>query len=193
MDGFDFSAHLERLCRDIVRRLPEYRHIDMERVGVGFRQTRQPALHGIYATLTPLRFAEGRTTLRKRGRDWMVQKVYRREGTELLYLLNFFLPRFLNLPFREKLITVCHELWHISEKFDGDVRRHAGRCYAHGSSKEKYDQTMDRHVTDWLALEPATELYGFLHLNATALTAQHGRIFGRKWPRPKLVLVGKAS
>ena len=57
----------------------------------------------------------------------------------MLYILNFYLPRFLDLPFREKLTTMLHELWHIGPKFDGDVRRLGGRCFAHGSSQKQYD------------------------------------------------------
>ena len=39
----------------------------------------------------------------------------------MLYLLSFYLPRFLKLPWREKLATVIHELWHVNPQFNGDL------------------------------------------------------------------------
>ena len=53
------------------------------------------------------------------------------KGVEMLYILKFYLPRFQNEPFEEKLTTIFHELWHISSDFNGDIRRHSGRCYVH--------------------------------------------------------------
>ena len=185
--GLDFTLHIDRLCRDIVSRTAEFRHIDVDRVAVGFTQTRKPVKHGMFASLTPLRFADGQLITRRRGRHWTIQRLYDRSGREFLYVLNFYLPRFLDLPYREKLITVFHELWHIGEKFDGDLRRHAGRCYAHGSSKTAYDENMDALVTAWLALHPPDDLHAFLQRNTRELHAAHGGIFGRRWPRVKLL------
>ena len=187
--GLDFTLHIERLCRDIAARTAEFRHIDMDRVAVGFRQTRKPVRHGMFASLTPLRFADGQLVTRRRGRDWTIQRIYDRSGREYLYILNFYLPRFLDLPYREKLITVFHELWHVGTNFDGDLRRHAGRCYAHGSSKTAYDENADRLVTAWLDLQPPEELHAFLQRSSRELHAAHGGIIGRRWPRPKLVRV----
>ena len=79
----------------------------------------------------------------------------------MLYLLRFVLPRFLDLPFDEKLITIVHELWHISPKFDGDLRRFEGRCYAHGHSRKGYDEHSKKMVDRWLALNPPETLYTF--------------------------------
>ena len=58
-----------------------------------------------------------------------------RRGVEMMYILKFYLPRFQNESFEEKLTTIFHELWHISGDFNGDIRRHAGRCYVHTSSE----------------------------------------------------------
>ena len=94
----------------------------MRRVAVSFSQARSGTRAGMYATLTPLRFPGGRIHTVRRGRKWGMQKVKDHNGEEMLYILNFYLPRFLDLPFREKLDTVVHELWHIGPKFDGDLR-----------------------------------------------------------------------
>ena len=112
----------------------------MSRVAVSFSQARSGTRAGMYATLTPLRFPGGRIHTVRRGRKWGMQKVKDHNGQEMLYILNFYLPRFLDLPLREKLDTVVHELWHIGPKFDGDLRRFGNRCFAHGPSKKQYDR-----------------------------------------------------
>ena len=59
---FDFTPHIRRVCDDMVARLPELAHIDMSRVAVAFCQARKPVPHGMFASLTPLRFAGGAAT-----------------------------------------------------------------------------------------------------------------------------------
>jgi predicted metallopeptidase len=170
-------------------RLEQLRHVDMSRVAVSFSQTRKAGSQGMFAAVTPLRFSGGQMHAVRRGRRWGIQRLYGADGREMLYILNFYLPRFLDLPFREKLTTVVHELWHIGPKFDGDVRRLGGRCFAHGSSQKQYDAHTEALLDRWLSLGPPESLYDFLRLNFRDLTARHGRVFGRRVPTPKLVPV----
>ena len=155
--GFDFTAHARRLCEDMVARLDELRHIDMGRVAVSFRQARTSAPGGMYASLTPLRFAGGQCHVVRRGQKWTIQRVCE-GGCEMLYILNFYLPRFLDLPLDEKLTTVVHELWHVGPRFDGDLRRFGGRCYAHSGSQRKYDAHVRQLVDRWLWQSAAVAL-----------------------------------
>jgi hypothetical protein len=184
--GFDLTAAVRAICVDMAARVPELRHIDMPRVGVGLRRARHREPHGVYATLTPLRFAEGRLHDVRRGRRWRIQPVVDGAGRELLYLLCFYVPRFLDLPLEAKLSTIVHELWHIGPTFDGDLRRHNGRCYAHGPSQRKYDAAMDRLAQRWLAADPPPHLYEFLGRTYDELVAEHGAIRGERWPVPRL-------
>ena len=167
-------------------RLDEFRHIDMSLVAVSFRQTRKRMRGGLYASLTPLRFAGGQLQSVRRGRNWKIQRVVV-DGREMLYLLNFYLPRFLDLPFAEKLTTVAHELLHIGPQFDGDLRRFGGRCYAHTHSHAEFDAHAARLGQRWLASSPDEALYDFLHLDFHKLQSRHGRIFGRRIAAPKLI------
>jgi predicted metallopeptidase len=187
--GFDFSLHMRRLCADMVERLPELAHIDLERVAIGFCQARKRAAHGIWATLTPLRFEGGATHAVRGGRLWRMPQLRDDAGREFLYLLRFYLPRFLQLPFDEKLTTVVHELWHINPAFDGDLRRHPGRCFAHGSSKGQYDRQMEALAARWLAAGPPPELHEFLQLTFGRLQARYGPVFGLKIRPPRLIEV----
>src|SRR5262245_24507994 len=125
--GFDFTFHMRRLCADIARRVDELGHVDVHRMAIRCCQTRKSALHGIQATLTPLRFERGALETHRNGRRWTIERLYDASGREMLYLLSFYLPRFQNQSFHEKLATVFHELWHVDPAFTGDLRRLPGR------------------------------------------------------------------
>lgn len=185
--GFNFTSHVRSLCADLCARLPELAHVDMRRVAIRFCQTRRRTRHGLYASLTPMRFEGGQLTGRRHGRTWTVERLYDDAGREMLYLLSFYLPRFLERPFEEKLATVVHELWHISPDFDGDLRRHPGRCYAHGSSQKAYDEGVSELAAKWLALDPPADVHGFLHCDFGQLVDRHGRVTGQKIRTPRLI------
>jgi predicted metallopeptidase len=187
--GFDFTFHIRRLCEDMVNRAEPLQHINMERVAISFSQTRSAVKTGIFASLTPLRFAGGASHMMRRGRKWEIQKVIDTDGRAMLYLLNFYLPRFLDLGFREKLETVIHELWHVSPRFDGDLRRFGEQKYAHGASMKKYDAQVKVLADHWLALNPPEKLYAFLRDDFRKLSAQHGRVIGTRIHAPKMVRV----
>ena len=189
MDGLDFSVEMRRLCVDVCSRLPELAHVDMAQVAVCTSQTRRNVSHGLYASLTPLRFEGGARENTKRGRTYRVEAVLDSSGRELLYILTFFLPRFCDLPLEEKLTTVLHELWHIGPDFDGDLRRFAGRFYAHGPSQKAYDDHVRRLAQKWLSLSPSEHLYDFLHPTFADLVAEHGRVVGLRMRSPKLIPV----
>ena len=185
--AFDLTTRVRLVCADMVARLPELSHIDLQRVAISFSRARSRGRFGLYASLTPLRFAGGERTQQRRGRTFTVQRVVDGSGREMLYILRLCVPRFLDLPFHEKLVTILHELWHIGPAFDGDIRRHAGRCFAHTHSQRQYDAEMSKLADRWLATRPDESLVAFLRLNFEALIRSHGRIIGTKLPRPKLV------
>lgn len=170
----------------MVTRLPELAHVDLARVAISFSQARKDVEHGMQASLTPLRFAGGAMTTVERGRRYGCQPIVDESGNEYLYVLSFYLPRFQNHSVEEKLSTILHELWHISPAFDGDLRRHSGRCYAHGGSQQAYDRRIERLAQKWLAMDPPHHLYDFLERTFDGLVAEHGRVYGRRVPSPKL-------
>ena len=185
--GFDFTRHMRSLCEDMVARVDRMNHIDMGRVALSFSQTRKASSYGMFASLTPMRFAGGRRESLRQGRRWTVQRLLDPDGREMLYILNFYLPRFLDLSFREKLSTVIHELWHIGPQFDGDLRRFEGRCFAHGSSQARYDATVEQLVDRWLSSNPPPSASKFLRLKFGQLTKRHGPVYGQRIPTPKLL------
>jgi len=193
VNGFDFTLHVRWLCEAIVADLPEFRHIDMERIAIRYCQTRKAVSHGLQASLTPLRFAGGARHEKRSGRTWTVQKILDPRGREMLYLLSFYLPRFLDLCPREKLVTVIHELWHIGTDFDGDLRRLPGRCYLHSHSEHEFDAAMDVLAQRWLARHPPAAESDLVRLGFRQLRRRYGAVYGLKIPAPKLLPVDSAA
>lgn len=191
--GFDFTLHMRRLCAQLAAQVAELSHVDIDRVAIRFCQARKPVRHGTQASLTPLRFDRGELVRRQRGRAWTIERLFGPDGREMLYLLSFYLPRFLERSFEEKLTTVVHELWHISPRFDGDFRRHEGRCWAHTHSQAQFDAHARALAMKWLSLSPPQDSYDFLRLTFRELAERHGRIIGQRIRTPRLVRASDAS
>jgi hypothetical protein len=184
--AFEFSRAMARLCQDVALRVDEFRHVRMEQVLVTFAQARRRVAHGLQAKLTPMRFEDGRLTTRRGGRLWTLERMYSGDR-EILYILTFYLPRFLDQSFREKMVTVFHELFHVNPQFNGDIRRFRGRCHVHSHSQKGFDRAMSTLVDRYLAARPPAECYAFLTYKFAALKAAHGGIVGLRVPIPRLV------
>jgi hypothetical protein len=184
--SFDFCAGIQRLTADIAARCPDFGHLQASRILVTVIQARVPQSHGLQARVTPLRFANGSLTRRKRGVPFHIQRYFHGEH-EFLYLMTFVLPRYLDLDFDHKLTTLFHELYHIGPAFDGDLRRHAGRYHQHSHSKRGYDEQMVHYARAYLASGADPSLHGFLRLNFAQLEERHGAVTGVLVPRPKMI------
>jgi hypothetical protein len=183
---FDFCRHMARLCSDVVSRCPEFHHIDVNRLIIATTQARTGRRSGLQARVTPLRFRYGKMTRKRRGHTYQIQRFFV-DDREILYLVTFCLPRFLDQDFDEKFVTLFHELYHISPEFDGDLRRHPGRCAMHTHSKNAYDKHMAHLARLYLASGADPSLHGFLRLNFNQLHHRHGSVMGVVVPRPLLI------
>ena len=185
--GFDFTCHMRSLCADLVRCLPDLQHIDLARVAISFARARKRGPCGMQASLTPLRFDGGSLVGVRQGRRVTLQRIFAPGGAEMLYVLTFYLPRYLDLALREKLETVLHELWHIGPRCDGDLRRYGGRCYAHSRSRAEYDAHIASLADRFLAMRSPAESCELLQFGFAELCRRHGRIRGAVIRRPKLI------
>jgi len=186
---FQFTDAMHALMSDIVVVCGELRHIDMTRVAVSFSQARHSRLHGERAGVYPLRFEGGGRRKAMRGHVYEIPQVIV-NGREMLYIVTFMLPRFLDLSFDEKMVTVVHELYHISPRFDGDVRRFAGGKPYHTGSRRRYDAAMARIAEAYLAQTRRPELHAFLRLDFRQLVARYGGVVGLRLRRPTPYRVG---
>jgi predicted metallopeptidase len=190
--GFDFTESMRLLCDDIVSRLPAFDHIRLDQVAITFAQARRRVSHGLQAKLTPMRFEKGSLVTHRAGRAWTLERLYDGDR-EMLYILTFYLPRFLDHSLREKMITVFHELYHVSPAFDGDIRRMDGRYHVHSHSQQEYDREMDALVEEYFRRSPPAERLEFLRLNFRALCARYGSVVGKRVRSPRLIEVPQAK
>ncbi|MCI0685166.1 MAG: hypothetical protein L0Y71_23965 [Gemmataceae bacterium] len=185
---FDFCRHMRELLEDIVARTPEFKGLDVARILVSATQARNGRRHGLQARVTPLRFQYGQITRQRQCATYQVQR-YFLDDHEFLYVLTFCLPRFLDQEFDDKLITLFHELHHIDPDFNGDLRRHAGRCQLHSTSRRQYDRHMAELARAYLMCKPDARLHAFLRLNFSQLRQRHGAVTAIAVPRPKIIPV----
>lgn len=180
----DYTSEMTRLIADIAARCPEFSHIDVGRILISFSHARVSGPNGQFAKITPLRFEGGKQSVVIRNRRYTMPSL-QYEGREVLYVIYFCMPKFQNLPFREKLVTVFHELYHISPEFNGDIRRFPGRNYAHGPSRRKYNEIVSAIVDRYLAQAGDSPLLQFLRADFAGLRRQFGEIVGLKVSQPR--------
>ncbi len=189
---FDFTGPMEALVEDIVRRLPALAHVRLESLLVTISRARRGGLSGTYARIFPLRFERGAVrTTRRVGRELHTYEMppLVHHGRDILYIVTFLLPRFQNLTFEQKVATVVHELYHVSEACDGDIRRLPGKNFAHGYSREAYDRKMEALAAEYLADPAHRPFTEFLKPRFHTLEGRHGGVAGRRTspPAPRLV------
>ncbi len=109
-------------------------------------------------------------------------------------LYSYLLPAPISQPvLEEKLITVFHELYHISPRFNGDIRRFSGACYMHTGSQKGYDQQMAIFAREYLEMQIPEDLLGFLRLSFAELQAQCGHVVGLRIAIPRLIPLDKVA
>lgn len=195
---FDFNDSMRCVIREIAQTLPEFRHIDLQHIRISATYNRTRRRTGLLAYVLPLKYKNGSPIqTKKRGNrtyHFGITPTFH-QGKELYYILYFMLPRFLNLPFRDKLETVIHELYHISPDFNGDLRRLKGRSYIHGNSLKEYDATIRKFTEQFLNSPHNSLVYEFFHWGYQKLENKHGNVLSShtKEPRPKLIHVEHGS
>lgn len=181
----NISETLTHIIYEIIKQCPEFYHIDMNHVTICVSSNRKGSRGGIYGKLVPLRFKDGSTVTEHRGAFFRMPEVSIR-GNSMLYLIYFYMPRFFDLPIKEKINVIFHELYHISPDFNGDIRRMAAVKAIHGHSKEAYDAQFEDSMKAFAEYIEQTPYRNFLELNSRDMY----RIFKKvtatrmKLPRP---------
>lgn len=192
--AIDLSAACAALAEDICRRVPELGHIDPQRMLICLSRSRAGGDHGVYARIAPLRFDAGaQEKTRRRGRyvETFRMPTLTHEGRDILYLIYLMVPRFLRLSFEQKLTTLIHELYHIAEACDGDLRRFPGRNFAHGSSRQGYNRIIARLQQQYLDRHPDAQLLDVLRLDEDSWACGQIRLTGLTVPLPRARLVAR--
>ena len=190
----DLSRLFADFCRDVRLRVPALAHLVPERILFALSRSRAAGSHGVYARIVPLRFAGGDRELRRRRRGcletWRLPELHH-EGEEILYLIQVMVPRFFRLSRREKLATLLHELYHVSPRCDGDLRRFPGRNYAHGHSRKAFQQQVEALLDGYLATAPPASLLRTFDIREADWQQGLIAIKGLQVPLPRARLVAR--
>lgn len=192
---FDITAAVRDVCRDICSKVSIFRSYDLSRVGFSVSKSRGSDDYGVFASLTPLRFENGSRLTRRRGAFYTIPAVYDAQTKiELSYILTICVPRFTNRKsVKDKIVTLTHELYHISPRFDGDIRRFNGPKYAHGSSRKRFDAIASKIADEWLATDPDPKIWDFLRWNFDELEERFGGVVGWRFPSVPLKKISEAE
>ena len=201
----NYTDHITQLMEDIVRRVPEFAHVDMSRVLVFSRFGRSDA-EGAYATCHAVSipssepsyyfWRDRRTGHMTRRSEWFVTRSpdVRLGGSTIDYMISFCLPRFCDQtiarahkqssypgaePWLAKLDTIVHELYHVDPTHNG-IRRLPGvkgRNTTRTHSPEFFADVV-RMTKAYLATRPDPSLLEFLTLDFDGLERRMGRVVG---------------
>lgn len=158
----NFSRIVRQLVRDIARHVPELRHVRSENILVVAGEARRASR----ATIRPMRFPNGRRLLpaEKRRKPRVTFR-----GKEILYVMILRPLFFQNSTAEKRIETVIHELFHVSNAFDGTLdplRRHSAL------KRPAFEHALRPLVKRYLALCPAETLARFAH---------NGEVRVRQW------------
>jgi len=184
----NLTHHLTSIIASIVKHSPSLAHIDVGKVLFCIGSNRSGRRGGLYGKLIPLRFENGTEIVRYRGRYYTLPAISH-NGADCLYIIYFYMPRFFDLPWNEKLRVIFHELYHISPRFDGDIRRMGAVKTAHGHSKKHFDSLYADELkafSDYIRVTPAMNL---LDMNTGALYRRYRKVTGVRMKSPKPVLL----
>lgn len=191
-----FNNAIFALIEEITKHVDEFRSLDCSRIRVSAAFNKKRSRGGLLAYVLPLKYRYGSPIERRvRGNSIYTFAMipYLDSGKEILYLIYFMLPRFMNLSLRDKLETVIHELYHISPEFDGDLRRLAGRSSLHGNSLKEYDRKIKVLTDEFMHSLHDEQKYAFLKPNMWQAKRKFGEIYTQhiKEPRPRLLKVSR--
>ncbi len=183
--GFDFTGNMALLVDDIIKTHPFFKHIRIENILIAISPSNGNR-NGIVAKLRPLLFEGGSQTKVVRGIEYAAPEVII-NGINILYIVYFHLPRFLNHGNQKaKLATVIHELHHVSPLFNGDIRRYSGKNYAHGNSCKDFDDLINIYTEEYMNDTIHPELSNFLKYKYNELKRKYGAIYGNMIRIPRL-------
>ncbi len=116
----DFNQAVRDLLEHVAKTMPEFVHLQPERVMVVAGEARRAS----HATVKPLAFAGA-----KRTDEWGRKKpLVKLHGRRMLYCITLRPLFFRRSTAHARVTTVLHELFHVSKSFDGTLdekRRHS--------------------------------------------------------------------
>jgi hypothetical protein len=150
----NLTLAVKKLVRDVARRVPELSHVKASRILVVAGEARRSSR----ATIRPAHF--GTTRRRASEPGGAVKPLVRIKGRKILYIITLRPLWFVGSSPEERLVTILHELYHASTRFDGTL--HRGRRHSRLPLR-KYNRRVRRILAQYLAQAPPDVLAPFAH------------------------------
>jgi predicted metallopeptidase len=187
-DEINLSDALTAILELIVQLSPSMTHIDVNRVLVCIGSNRRGRGGGIYGKLVPLKFENGSELLKHKGTLYGIPEISH-NNRSLLYIMYFYMPRFFDLSWFEKVRVMFHELYHISPFFNGDIRRMGKVKTAHGHSKRHYDSLYKQELKSFQDHIRTSAHIEFLQMDTKSLFNRYRQVSGIRMKKPRPVTV----
>jgi hypothetical protein len=182
-NSINLSEVLSLIVHSASEKCALFSHIDSAKCLICVSSSRS-GRGGIYGKLVPLRFENGERVLIYKNRKYIIPSLFIKE-TEILYIVYFYMPKFFNLPAKDKLNVIFHELYHISPLFNGDIRRMGKVKAAHGHSKKHYDSNYENELNEFFSYLEQTPFINFLKLDEKGLKKNFKKIKSVRMKLPK--------
>ncbi len=190
--SINLTDTLSLITHEMILRTEEFRGYDINRMLLCCASNRSDSRGGIYGKLVPLKFEDGSDIINFRGRLYTIPKIIH-NNIEIRYLIYYYNPKFFDLPAKEKVNVMFHELYHINPDFNGDIRRMGKFKKAHGHSKKSFEKKYLDYSEDFYTFVKDTPYHAFLEMNTKDLKNSFNKISYRRVKTIKPVLLEAAQ
>jgi len=190
--SINLTDTLSLITHEMILRTEEFRKYDINRMLICCASNRSDSRGGIYGKLVPLKFEDGSDVIRYHGRLYSIPKIIH-NNMEIRYLIYYYHPKFFDLPAREKVNVMFHELYHINPEFNGDIRRMGKFKKAHGHSKKSFEKKYLDLAEEFYSYVKETPYHAFLDMNTRDLKNSFKKITCRRMKTFKPVLIEAAQ
>lgn len=179
---------LSLITREIVSSTDEFKNYDCNQILICAASNRSNGRGATYGKLQPLRFENGSPIINHRGRVYAMPNVTF-NNHEIKYIIYYYFPKFFDLPAKEKINVMFHELYHISPDFNGDIRRMGKFKKAHGHSKKFFEEQYLYMADSFYKNIKDTSYHSFLEMTSKELLACYKKVTYTRIKTIKPVLV----
>lgn len=189
-ESFNITDALSLVIHEMIKMTDEFKLFDINRILICCGSNQSNARGGLYGKLVPMRFENGSEIIKHRGHYYTVPRL-NLNGVEILYIMYLYIPKFLDLPAKEKIDVMFHELYHISPDFNGDIRRMGKVKKAHGHSRKSFDEKYKEYAEAFYLKVKDTPFHRFLEMNTEDLKKEFSRLSYRRIKIPKPVRLNR--
>ena len=182
----NLTDQLSEIIKIIVQNTTLFRHVDTGKVLVCVSSNKKNGRGGTYGKLLPLKFKDGESILKYKGKYYTIPRIIN-NGIPQLYIIYFYMPKFFDLNPYEKLRVIFHELYHINEEFNGDIRRMGELKKAHGFSSKRFNSLFQNELNIFHEYITTVQTAEFLKMDTASLEKEYHRIYCRRLKLPKPV------